>query len=228
MGSAFYNAIGYGMPWHDFENEVILDCEAHKTKQVFENIFDSATDEMLTVPLEEHNKVWYGTDPIPSFSELRLLSKTYTDGNRKPADIGRAEDLYQLVFGPDDRDPRHIIFFPNLTYRKEWCRRSDYLDQMIERWRPGMTEDNWRPEDRIRYLNEGFDVFCHYIMEPDGTPIRMDDYRFPITPEEQRWKENLKVVPQIPSEIRWYLKKLGIMNDAGINKLRPIIAYWWT
>lgn len=228
MGSAFYNAIGYGMPWHDFENEVILDCEAHQTQSVLEDIFHNATAEFLTVEMEFYDKLFYNRDPIPSIGELQLLSRTYTEGNRRPADIGPAEDLYQLVVGPDDSDPRDIIFFPNLMYRKEWCRRSDYLDQMVERWRPENDEDSWKPKDRIRYLNDGFERWCHFKMELDGKPVSWTDLRFPITAEEQKWARDVKVVPQIPSEIRWYLKKLGIMDDAGINKLRPVIAYWWT
>ena len=228
MSSAFYNAIGYGMPWHDFENEVILDCEAHDTLEVFRDIFDNATSEFLTVEMEFYKELFYGKDPVPSIGELQLLSRTYTDGNRRPADIGPADDLYQLVFGPNDDDPRDVIFFPNLTYRKEWCRRSDYLDQMIEAHRPENNGNIWQSKDRIRYLNEGFGLWSYFIMEPDGKPVRMDDYRFPISPQEQKWARDVKVVPQVPSEIRWYLKKLGIMDDAGINKLRPVIAFWWT
>lgn len=228
MSSAFYNAIGYGMPWHEFENEVILDCEAHKTGEVLRDIFDNATSEFLTVEMEFYNELFYGRDPIPSIGELKLLSRTYTEGNRRPADIGPAEDLYQLVVGPDDRDPRDIIFFPNLSYRKEWCRRSDYLDQMIEANRPENNGSIWKSKDRISYLNEGIGHWGHFVMELDGKPVRIDDLRFPISEQEREWARTVKVVPQIPSEIRWYLKKLGIMDDAGINKLRPVIAFWWT
>jgi hypothetical protein len=34
------------------------------------------------------------------------------------------------------------------------------------------------------------------------------------------------LVPRVPMELRWYLKKLGVLDDAGINKLRPLTARW--
>lgn len=225
MSYIFTNALGYGMPWHQFEEKVIIDCEAHQTCEEIDNIFSNTNSDDLTIPMENIKRILCDIGYIPPFSEVQLLAKEYTDGGRRKVDIGAANDLYELVFGPDDDDPRHIIFFPNLIKRERWMRRSDYLDQMLHQYMSNGL--NWR-QDHILYLKEGIDNYCHYVMEPDGTPIDFSQYAFPVTEEEKRLKERTEVVPQIPSEIRWYLKKLGIMDDAGINGLRPVVAHWWS
>lgn len=220
MSSAYRKAIGYGMPWPRFEELYLGDCETHLTLDHLESVLAAATDEMLTVDAEFYRECFY-TDHVPSVRETRLLSRSFTNGGRRPADIGNPGDLMQVVLLAGDSEARLVLFFPNLRCAKAWQRRNDPLDLAFDRWKDGVRkEDAYRVTNFIEELPYGHDSYESYLMRKDGTPVEWHTNKDP----EHRGG----IVPAVPKEYHFYMKKLGILNEAGINELRPYIAQWWS
>lgn len=219
MGIAMHRAIGYGLEWHAFESRCLFDCESHETRQALEDRFASLKEEDLTVDDEAYATAWSSPE-APSIMEKRLLSRTFTDGGRRPADIGPTSSLYQFLQEPNDRDPTHVLFFPNATYRRRWSRRDDDLDLSFERWREG---DDRRCDSSCRSFVKsvpyGHYPWTNYLMLEDGTP---EPWRRHVELQERP-----DIVPAVPAEIRWYLTRHGVLSDEGVNCLRPMLAQWW-
>lgn len=218
MSACYHRAVGYGMPWHRFEELYLGECESHLTLAHLQSVFAAATEEMLTVDDEFYRKCFY-TSGIPSIWEKLLLSRNFTDGGRKHADIGDPADLMTIIRGRDD--PRIVLFFPNLRYAKMWQRRNDALDLAFDRWKDGTRRsDPYETMETIKVLPYGHDPFTTYLMRADGTP------------EEWRFHKDLEgrddLLPAVPSEYRFYLPRLGILDDCGVNELRPYLAQWWS
>lgn len=218
MSNILCKAIGYAMPWHKFESITSLDCEAHETARTLENTFSQLSDKDLTVDDEAYKLSW-NTPHLASVFEKRLLSRTYTEGNRYDADIGNAEDLFTFVYD-DIEDISDVMFFPSVLHAKIWYRRGDELDWQFVRWDEARTRRD-EPDTRIfnKYVHYGFGPWTNSLMNENGDP--------------QAWQSFLDLmdrpdlVPQVPHQIRWYLKKFGILEDAGVNLLRPLVAQWW-
>lgn len=218
MSSSIKRAIGYAMPWHRFEELTMLDCEAHLTRQTLEEVFDALTDQDLTVDMETYDHLFYKSEE-PSIGEIRLLSKTYTNGGRKPAVIGCARDLY-VIAQTDEQEDCHIIFFPNLNYRSSWYRSMDTLDWSFERWREGTDRyASPAPDTFYKYVDFGHERWSYSLMNKEGMP---EPWRHFLDLRDEK-----HIVPAPPSEIRWYLTKHRILDNAGVNQLRPIVAQWW-
>lgn len=227
MSVNYNKAMGYGMPWHRFEELFLSDCQAHETETVLNDIFDDIAPEELTFSIEEAQKIFY-KDYTPSILNLCLVN-TDVPSKGVGKDFGRSEDLFTTVFGSDDDDPRHIIFFPNLYLRKQWYRRDDVLDITFLRKHQSQCKERLKMIDDIIYLDHGIDLYGYFEMNEhgEGVEIRhMQELSARLRGEEL--DENLKFYPTIPSEIRWYLKKLNVLDDKGINELRPILAEWYS
>jgi hypothetical protein len=219
MGMYIHRAIGYGMSWHNFEALTTLDCEAHKTLDCLHKTFKEATNEQLTIPKEVTTLGLRPGPGHPPFLERRLLAKRYTDGGRLEAETGRATDLYLTVTTPDETTD--VVFFPNLMFGSKWQRSNDEIDYHFERWRDGTDRSGHsEPRDFVKYVAYGHYPYTNYVMTIDGKPHEWLPFW------EMRERPNL--VPNIPSEIRWYMKELGILDEAGVNQLRPLIAQWWS
>lgn len=163
-------------------------------------------------------KLTWNTKYVSAIIETRLLSTEYTESGRKPAEIGPATDLYQTM-GYDN--PEHVLFFPSLLYATKWHHWDDDVDYAFERWREGGHRgDHGEPREIATYCEFGHYPFANDLMLEDGTPVAWD-YHVTVA-KHPEWR------PGIPSEIRWYLKRLGILNDAGVNQLRRMIAQWWS
>ena len=51
--------------------------------------------------------------------------------------------------------------------------------------------------------------------------VRVPWNHYEIVRDHPEW------VAAVPAEIRWYMKRFGIMDEREVLKLRPIIAQWW-
>jgi hypothetical protein len=132
-----------------------------------------------------------------------LLSK---EGNGRSTEfVDDANSLFREISNVDGEN-RHYVFMPNAYYAEKWFRYDDSIDYSFARWANG-NQHNSEPdiEDYIKYVPQ-----AHYPWTNDRDVLNPD------------------AIPVIPSEIRWYLKHLGIMDDEGIDLLRPIVARWWT
>lgn len=227
MSYRLHRAIGWGMEWDAFEETVILDCEAQDTFDVVDDIFSSATDADLTIPMEERSRLLKRRGvPSPIDNRLRALDFKFdaeridTDGNRLRIGpkLGQSSDLWQTVMDPDSKHA--VLFFPNVSYAEKWNRSWDDLDYAFEAYRDGPPGDA-PPRDFHHVAKFGFYPFSNYLMDKDGHPLEWESFHRLDHMYPDGW------YPAVPSEIRWYLKKLGIMDDAGVNKLRPMICQWW-
>jgi hypothetical protein len=115
---------------------------------------------------------------------------------------------------------KHIAFYPDCYHAGLWQRSDDELDLALHYWwekngsRSGETDNS----THVHYVRYGHGPWRTALMTTDGRPF---DW---VPPHEL--DDRPDVVPRVPLEIRWYLSKLGILDDAGINRLRPLTARW--
>jgi hypothetical protein len=92
---------------------------------------------------------------------------------------------------------------------------------MFEAYRTGQ-EGDCDPRDFVTFTKFGHCPFSNFLMDPrTGDPLEWDIFSRLDKTYPNGW------APAVPSEIRWWTKKLGIFDDAGVNKLRPLIAQYW-
>lgn len=223
MSYRISRAMGYGMPWTRFEELCKLTPDAdYGLSEALRDCFHGLTDEQMTVPEDVSSDLFDG--PRPSIIERRLLSTTFTSFGKDGFVLGHPNDLYDSISIDDETS--HVIFFPNLYYAAKWCRFDDDLDHAFEAWcrDPDASDSGKRgqqaePRDFVVYTGYGHYPWNGDLMLADGTPVPWE--RFCIVEQHPEW------LPAVPSEIRWYLTTLGVLDDAGINELRPLIAQWW-
>lgn len=219
MSTSFHRSMAYGMPWHRFEEAYLGDCETHETLSHARSVLEAADDATLTVDDACYHERFY-TSGVPTIWEKRLLALSDTDGGRRDTEIGRAEDLMHLVWNPaDDDDPEYILFYPSLRHARRWYRRNDDMDLSFNRWSAGTGKEDYAEwETFVKEVPWGHDPFGGYLMLQDGTPQSF-----------MHWRDRLErddVVPAVPSELRFWLPRLCILDDDAVNLLRPVLAQW--
>lgn len=218
MGSKLYRTIGWGMPWADFRQCQRVSRDGNDIEEALYDLFDATTPEELTVP-ETVRKASF-TRPGNSASRIldpHLLASTFTIPGETPTAYEPARSLYAVPGNMDHSTL--IVFFPNAHQAKKWKHCDDDVDYAFEIWRDGNTPPAMvEPRDVTVWPPIGFYPWNDSFMHADGTPLLPG-------PDGER-DEN--AIPSIPAEIRWYVAKLGILDDADILRLRPIMAQWWT
>ncbi len=224
MGIRIKRSIGWGMPWDQF----VELCTAPDKDDVSEWLYDTfgaLTDQDLTVDNDVYRALFYGTAEAraPMILQKRLLATQFEDFGRAPGPTGRAEDLFSITWEGDEY--KDIIFYPNLQTKSKWYRYDDDMDYVFESVRgeagePGECEEGYDIRNFTVYKRYGHYPWSNYIMSHDGTPLQWEHYA--LLNKRDDW------VAGVPSEIRWYLTQHGIMYNEGVNKLRPIVAQWWS
>lgn len=220
MSYRIERAMGWGIDWSKFEEVCLFEGETQKTGDWLRAVFGSV--DSLTVPREHFEELFYAKQAPrpPVIVERDLLATRFTNGGRDKPERGNPEKLFELVSTPNDN--LAVIFFPNLYFRKTWHRWDNDLDYAFEHWR-GSDQSRYNenaPRDFIKYLPYGHYPWANYLMLADGTPQEWLSF------VELRKRPDL--LPAVPSEIRWYLNELKVMDDKGVNLLRPVIAQWWS
>lgn len=219
MGIRIHRAIGWGMSY-----ETLKDISKHdfeKDDGIY-SIFADADKDLFMVP-KEHCSETFSKNEIDgqacfTILEKDLLAKNYTDFGRKESERGRPEELFECT-GYDDYE--EIIFFPSLYQKKRWYHYDNDVDYAFEQWRENQTRDNdVGARDFHHYVPYGHYPYSNFLMTEDG--------RYHAWEYFTELRKKPEIVPGVPSEIRYYLKALGILDDQGVNKLRPIIAQWWS
>lgn len=230
MGIRIHRAMGWGMP---FKRLAELNGVAEKDRNSawLYDRFDGKTPADLTVPDELCKELW-NTRYVMSILQPDLLSRKFACGPHersalRPDDFGRAVDLFTTVSRGVD-ETSDVIFFPTLHYREEWYRRSDDMDYEFEQWRTSIRENETvyavrgaqdSPVEHVTYLPYNPYPFTNHLMLTDGSPQPWEHYT-----EVEKHPEWL---PAVASELRWYLPKLGVLDEKGVLELRPVIAQWW-
>lgn len=232
MSYRINRAIGYGMEWNKFEELALFEGEAHETADWLDDVMSSATKDDLTVPMEFRNELFYGKarprrpiimDPELLATTLEFKTVDHPDGTtsyeRIKADYAPASSLYRTVHVPDET--LAVIFFPTARYAKDWYRFDDMLDYQFEAFREGTSECQG-PRDFLIWPKFGHHPFSNALMDlTTGEPLLWEPFSGLDEVYPKGW------APDVPSEIRWWTKKLGIFDENGVNQLRPVVAQWW-
>lgn len=232
MSYRIHRVMGWGMTWNDFEMATTLDCEGHETSDALDRVLSAATDEDLTVPKDVRSLSW-STRHVNAIFDDRLLALDIdfieevvegTDGavvrERVPPKLAQGNDLCTVTMTPDDL--LHVIFFPNATTAKRWTHFDNDLDYAFEQYRDGDPgRDGGVPRDFAHFMRFNPYPFTSFLMDKDGKPLEWQMFSQLDEAYPDGW------FPAVPSEIRWWTQKLGIFDDAGVNKLRPILAQYW-
>lgn len=217
MSYRIHRAMGWGMPYTQFEELCLVKDEDGSGEAVY-SVLSKLTDADLTVDDRVYRALFYadGIKPYPIIQK-RLLATKY-DGHSLPlSPAGAPADLFEIISTPDETTD--IIFFPNLYYRDKWFRWDNELDYAFEKIRDP-DEDKCGPRDFTTYTKFGHYPWTNDLMDVNGIPVAWD--HFTNLSKRQDW------LPAVPSEIRWYLTQFDIMDNQGVNQLRPLIAQWWS
>lgn len=216
MSSRIHRALGWGMPWADFLARQRLSAEPDAVTAALEARFNQAEEAGLSVPSAVVKDLLRGKAPAhPPILERHLLATEFTQFGKVDPATGRANDLYTLVWNGDTVVA--ILFYPNLSCRRQWYRRDDAIDYAFERWAADGRDADLTTV--LRWSRYGHHPWTQYLMLTDGTPIAWNAANIAAA-----WTE---VPAAVPSEIRWYLDNLGILDKDAVNTLRPALAQWW-
>ena len=207
--------MGWGMPFERF-SEMCLIKHDGGAYHALDEVFGQLEDADLTVDDKLYRSLFYGEGRKPRpILQKRLLATRYDANGQEPSPAGLGTDLYTTVTTPDETTD--IIFFPNLRYRKKWCRWDDDLDYVFEQYRDGIDSE---PRDFTVYGSFGHYPWTNELSDLDGNPIPWEDHT--ALANRTDW------MPAVPTEIRWYLTQHGILFNDGVNQLRPVVAQWWS
>lgn len=215
MSYRIHRAMGWGMPIDQFDRLCLLGIDEDGVTESLHQAFSKLTDADLTVDDMMYRALFYadGPKPYPIFQKRLLATEFDTRDNPSPA--GRAADLFECIWTGDET--LAVLFYPNLLQRKRWHRWDDDLDYAFEAQR---GEDEGAPRDFIRYTKFGHYPWSNELMTHDGDHLPWEHYV--LLDRRTDW------LPAVPSEIRWYLTQHGILDRAGVNHLRPMVAQWWS
>ncbi|MCZ7862724.1 hypothetical protein O9X98_15220 [Agrobacterium salinitolerans] len=222
MSAAFRTTIGWGMPWLEFENLTTMDCEAHATLEEMHLAFQTADPSIFAIDDEVYDRALYGTEtPRAIYCTHNSLHSNPLIHEGDTFILGRPDELYEVIYlSEEDEGKNHVVFYPDCYHARRWKRHDDEIDlALLHYWEKGNTRD-YVPDGsaRIQYVEFGHGVWKTALMTEDGKPAEWMWYG------ELRKRKDL--VPRVPLEMRWYLTRLGILDDAGVNKLRPLTAKW--
>jgi hypothetical protein len=227
MSIRIHRVVGWAMPWGAFKRRTPLAAKTtdKAAKKPIEDIsetldatFNALSEADLTVPIQSSEQRHKNDKTLPPFVVERNLLLA-SEGDPATAKRGRPDELYALVMTPSGTSD--IVFFPSALYARQWSRVDDTIDYVFEQWRKrsGKRGSQCAPRDIRVYLEYNPYPWTNYLMNPDGQPIPWRPY----------WEleKDRAALPAIPSEIRWYLTKHGILDQVGVNALRPFMAQYW-
>lgn len=217
MSYRIHRGMGWGMSIARFDELCQLPKDEDGVTESLHTAFTRLSDEDLTVDDKIYRALFYGDGlkPYPILQK-RLLATGYDTYGVDPSPAGRATDLYTFVSTPDETTD--VMFFPNLWYHSKWYRWDDDLDYAFERYRD--DDNDGSPRDFTKYVRFGHYPWQNSLMDCNGDPCEWQHYT--LLNKRDDW------LPAVPSEIRWYLTQHGIMDHAGVNELRPLVAQWWS
>lgn len=221
MSASFNTTIGWGMPWLTFENLTTLDCEAHETREALGWAFESADHSIFKIDEDEYERALYGETEVRAiYNTLHSLHSNYLIHEGDTFAFGRPDELYQVIDVTEDESENHVVFYPDCFHARRWKRHDDDIDMALLYY---YEKGNGRDADidgspRVQYVGYGHGPWKNSMMTEDGAPV---EWMVPSV-----LKKRPDIVPRVPLEMRWYLTRLGVLDDSGVNKLRPVTARW--
>lgn len=146
MGFRINTAIGWGMPFDDFQRLCLVPGIADTTGDEWSILLEDAMagTESMKPP------GW----PLPT--------------------TGPDETCFDLIRTIGYDDASDVILFPSMQEMRTWHRRNDDIDYALQ-WGPRGPEDHDLPGNRVEYLTVGFHPYGDLRMHPDGTEAKRPD-----------------------------------------------------
>lgn len=205
MGIRIHTSLGWGMPIKKFEKYSLVPDEDEET---IHGILTECKELLIPKGLHEKRVI---------FSGHNLLSKEFNyPGTPSPKDAKNASNLIRFA-GSDDAE--HVIFYPSMYFLETWFRFDDAIDYAFATNITKEMKNTWK------YLKHGHYPFNIDRMNLKGEHQDRDNYEILRFTDK---KKAAKIVPEVPFELRWWVKELKILDDEGVNQLRPIMASWWS
>jgi hypothetical protein len=209
------------MPWLDFEDLTILDCEAHATWETLESSFETAEPSVFEIDPEVYKRAYYSSEP--NRAAYLTPHSLYSNILARAEDtfiLGSPTELYQKIDVSEDGTKDHIVFYPDCYHARLWKRHDDDIDlALLYYWEKGGSRSE-EPDGsaRVKYVDYGHGPWKSALMSTVGEPRDWVHFR--------ELRERPDLVPRVPMEMRWYLKRLGLLDDTGVNRLRPLTGRW--
>jgi len=209
MGSRLHVVQGWGMPVTKFKGLADLnfpDCVA-------------SDSDYYDLHSEVCNKIKYYKHEFKITKEEHLkIRKQHNQHIFFKGTIQSGDDLFHYicdesnVFGDD-----YILFYSDPNEKKEWTRYANDLDYtMLVYDNTTKQYDNFNSFCRVH--DHGFSYYNLSRTDKNYKPV-IFDYNDPDF--------LANTLPAVPGAIRWWMTKIGLMTDEGVNELRPISAMYW-
>lgn len=209
MGIRINKAIGYGMPWKEFTQ--------------FSPLSDQLRDSSFYEVFKDEDGCKFN-EPFISDSDEFKTKYALHDKQFLSFKIAEEKTISDLIYMIGYDDPEHILFMPSEYHIKKWYRYDDGIDYAERRW---PNKDNLTRKyegnghlDEIKYLPYGHYPYTNNLMDTLGNHVKWTNFMDFYDKEDS-------IIPEPPSSIVYYTQKLGILNKAGVLRLKPMIATWW-
>ena len=221
MSSSFRTTIGWGMPWLEFESLTTLDCEAHATREALDEAFTKADPGLFAIDEAEFERAWFGSEqPRAVYNTQNSLYSNFLVHEGDTFELGRADELFQVIDATEDEIGNHVVFYPDCYHARRWKRTDDEIDlALLFHWEKGGSRDV-EPDGsyKVQYVGYGHGAWKNTLMTENGEPFDWMSFT--------QLRKRPDIVPRVPLEMRSYLTRVGILDDSGVNRLRPLTARW--
>nr|WP_250808555.1 hypothetical protein [Neorhizobium tomejilense] len=216
MSSAFHTTIGWGMPWFEFEALTTLDCEAHDTRNSLEKAFNGSPPDVFEIDDSEYEAA-FNRAPRAVYLTTNPLHCNILVHNGDKFILGEPSELFQVINASEDGSGDHVVFYPDCYHARLWQRVDDDIDLALHYY-GGSRDAEIDNGAHVKYVGFGHGAWKTSLMTEEGRPHEWLPFH--------ELRKRLDIVPRVPLEMRWFLSRLGILDDNGINKLRPLVARW--
>lgn len=222
MSIRLHRAMGWGMSANQFRELAGLNADDSydSVYEYLEKKFEGVTAKRLTYKPDhvyEALKYREGDARFLPIFQRNLLAKEFEPKENARVPVGHADELCTTIYIGDNLS--HVLFYPNLYYKKKWHRTNDDIDYAFEVSTEVGCQDEPNLRDYVKILKFGHYPWTNSLMDKEGEPLKWDLYS--NLNRRNDW------LPAVPTEIRWYLTELEILDNKAVNELRPMAAQYW-
>lgn len=143
MGFRINTAIGWGMPFEEFQRLCLVPGIADVAGDDWSALLEAAMEGTQSMK----PKGW----PLPT--------------------TGPNDTCFDLIGTIGYDDASDVILYPSMDEMRKWHRRDDDIDYALI-WGPRPPDDHDTPENVVEYLRVGLHPYGNLRMNPDGTEAK--------------------------------------------------------